>query len=387
MTTPILKAHKYRIYPNLEQEQLFAKSFGCTRFVWNWALRMQKDHYELHQKFISKAELQNALIALKSDEKTAWLKEVNSQSLLNALLNLDTAFRNYFHNKNTVGFPCFKSKKMVQRSYQNPQHATLDTINSKSKQGSLNLPKIKGIRLKLSRPVSGKIKTVTISQTASHKYYASVLVETDQVLPISATIEPHLTIGIDCGISTAYVVSDGTEIVNRRFGKTAGKRLAVAQKRFARTQANSKNRQQRKLEVARIHEHIKNQRHDSRHQLTHRLVSENQATSFAVEDLAIKNMVRNSKLSKAILDVGWGDTLTTLRYKAAWFGKNVLTIGRFKPSSKTCSDCGYVIKKLPLSIRTWCCPSCNSVHDRDRNASINIRNFALADALGQLVLS
>ena len=248
--------------------------------------------------------------------------------------------------------------------------------------GVLNLPKLKGIKTVFSREFNGKIKTVTISKTATGKYYASILVETNQTKVTPSTIEADKTIGIDLGLNHLLIQSDGQKIENPRYLRQAQKRLAIQQKILARKKKESKKYQQQKLSVARIHEKVRLQRLDLHHKLTHNLICENQATTYAVEDLGIKNMVRNRKLAKSISDVAWGQFLTLLEYKAEWYGKNILKIGRFIPSSKTCSCCGYKMDKLPLSIRSWECPSCKLVRDRDVNASINIRNFALADALG-----
>ncbi|MDH1469744.1 RNA-guided endonuclease TnpB family protein [Shewanella sp. GD03713] len=304
---------------------------------------------------------------------------MNSQSLLSGLLHVYNAFGNFF--KGRAKFPKFKSKKIPQRSYQCPQHCNVDF-----EKGLLNLPKLKGIRAVFSRQFDGKIKTVTISKTATGKYYASILVETNLTKVIPSTIEANKTIGIDLGLNHLLIQSDGQKIENPRYLRQSQKRLAVQQKIFARKKKESKNYQRQKLNVARIHEKVRLQRLDLNHKLTHHLICENQATTYAVEDLGIKNMVKNSKLAKSISDVAWGQFLTLLEYKAQWYGKNILKIGRFMPSSKTCSNCGYKMEKLPLSVRSWECPSCQLVRDRDINASLNIRNFALADALGLSVV-
>ncbi|WP_272682409.1 IS200/IS605 family element RNA-guided endonuclease TnpB [Providencia sp. PROV120] len=370
-----MKAYKYRIYPNGEQKVLIEKHFGCARFTYNWALALQQKYYDEHKKSLSRKEIQDQFVALKKQEQFSWLNEVNSQSLLSGLLHVYTAFGNFF--KGRAKFPKFKSKKIPQRSYQCPQHCNVDF-----EKGTLNLPKLKGIKTVFSREFDGKIKTVTISKTATGKYYASILVETNQTKVSPCPIEADKTMGIDLGLNHMLIQSDGQKIENPRYLRQAQKRLAIQQKIFARKKKESKNYQRQKLSVARIHEKVKLQRLDLHHKLTHNLICENQATTYAVEDLGIKNMVRNSKLAKSISDVAWGQFLTLLEYKAQWYGKNILKIGRFVPSSKTCSCCGHKMDKLPLSVRSWQCPSCQSVNDRDLNASQNIRNFALADALG-----
>ncbi len=371
----MLKAYKYRIYPNREQQVLIEKHFGCSRFVFNWALALQKRYYAMFGKSLSRTKIQSHLVKKKKKARFAWLSEVNSQSLLDALLNVHTAFTNFF--KGQAKFPRFKSKKIPQRSYQCPQHCTVNFA-----QGMINLPKIKGIKTVFSREFEGKIKTVTISKTATGKYYASILVENNEVAPTPTTIEPSLTVGIDLGISHLLNLSDGSKVDNPKHLAKASQRLSAQQKIFARKQKQSKNYQKQKLAVARIHEKVRNQRLDLHHKVTYKLICENQATSYAIEDLGVKNMVKNRKLAKAINDVGWGQFVTLLTYKAKWYGKNVLKVNRFFASSKICSHCHHKLESLPLSVRHWACPSCQTQHDRDINASNNIRQQALADVAG-----
>jgi putative transposase len=371
----MLKAYKYRIYPNQKQKVLIEKHFGCTRFVFNWALALQKRYYAMFSKSLSRTQIQSQLVKKKKTPKFAWLTEVNSQSLLNALLNVYTAFTNFF--KGRAQFPRFKSKKIPQRSYQCPQHCT-----ASFEQEVINLPKLKGIKAVFSREFDGNIKTVTVRKTATSKYYASVLVENSDTLPTPTTIEPHLTVGIDLGISHLLNLSDGRRFDNPKYLAKSSKRLAVQQKIFARKNKASKNQQKQKLALARVHEKVRNQRLDLHHQITHSLICENQATSYAIEDLAVKNMLKNRKLAKAISDVGWGQFVTLLAYKANWYGKNILKVNRFFASSKICSHCDYKLQSLPLSVRSWRCPHCQITNDRDLNASKNIRRQALADVAG-----
>ena len=375
----MLKAYKYRLYPNSKQALAFEQHFGCVRFVYNWALALQKRYYAMFGKSLSRIQIQSQLVKKKKTGKFAWLNEVNSQSLLNALLNVHTAFTNFF--KSRAKFPRFKSKKIPQRSYQCPQHCSVNF-----EQGIINLPKIKGIKTIFSREFIGNIKTVTITKTATGKYHASVLVENTDILPTPTTIEPSLTVGIDLGISHLLNLSDGSKFDNPKHLAKASKRLSAQQKIFARKQKQSKNHQKQKLAVARIYQKVRNQRLDLHHKITHKLICENQATSYALEDLGVKNMVKNRKLAKAINDVGLGQFVTLLTYKANWHGKNILKVNRFFASSKICSHCHHKLDSLPLSVRNWTCPSCQTYHDRDINASNNIRKQALADALGLSVV-
>ncbi len=312
----MLKAYKYRIYPNKEQSILIEKHFGCTRFVYNWALALQNEYYQKHKKSLSRSDIQSQLVAMKKQEQYAWLQEVNSQSLLNALLNIYTAFQNFFAKR--AKFPNFKSKKIAKRSYQCPQHCKLDCEN-----GLLHLPKIKNIKTKISRQFNGKIKTVTISKTATGKYFASVLVENNETLPTPTTIEIDKTIGIDLGIANFLNFSNGTKIDNPRYLQQSENQLAKQQRIFSRKKKDSNNYLKQKLIVARIHEKIKNQRIDLTHKITYKLICENQATSYVLEDLSVKNMIKNRKLAKAIADVAWGQFVEVLSYKAKWYGKNI----------------------------------------------------------------
>ena len=371
----MLKAYKYRIYPNQQQAVAFEQHFGCVRFVYNWALALQKRYHAMFGKSLSRTQIQSQLVKKKKTAKFAWLNEVNSQSLLNALLNVHTAFTNFF--KGRAKFPRFKSKKIPQKSYQCPQHCSVNF-----EQGIINLPKIKGIKTVFSREFVGNIKTVTITKTATGKYHASILVENNEVVPTPTTVEPNLTVGIDLGISHLLNLSDGSKFDNPKHLSNASKRLAVQQKIFARKQKQSKNHQKQKLAVARIYEKVRNQRLDLHHKITHKLICENQATSYALEDLGVKNMVKNRKLAKAIHDVGLGQFVTLLTYKATWYGKNILKVNRFFASSKICSHCHHKLDSLPLSVRNWACPSCQVKHDRDANAASNIRHQALADVAG-----
>ena len=369
-----MRAYKYRIYPNPEQRVLIEKHFGCSRHVYNWALAEKDRHYKETGKSLSKRQLQDRLVASKKDDK-GWLKEVNSQSLLASLANLDTAFSNFFQGR--TKFPKFKSKYSGWQSYHCPQHVTVDFHKS-----VINLPKLKGIKAKLHRSFSGKVKTVTIKRSPSGKYFASVLVDDGVSDPVPVTIEQEKTIGLDVGLTEFLIDSEGNKTENPRILKASLVRLAVEQKKLARRKKGSSNRAKQKRKVSIIHEKVANRRYDFIHQTTANLADKNHATTFAVEDLNIKGMVKNHKLARAIQDAGWGMFLTTLKYKCRWNGKNLVRIGRFQPSSKLCNCCGYKMEAMPLSVREWQCPDCKSVNDRDINAARNIRDIGLADSLG-----
>ena len=373
-----MKAYKFRIYPNVEQQELIAKHFGCVRHVFNWGLAEKKSHYEQTQKNLSRSELQKRIVKAKKNDKP-WLKEVNSQSLLASLLNLDGAYQKFFRGQNR--FPRFKSKYDSEQSFQCPQHVTVGFDSNR-----LFLPKFReGIKAKFHRHFEGQIKTVTVRRKPSGKYFVSILVDVQKEPVKQSPVIAEQTVGIDLGLTHFLIDSDGNKTDNPRFLKASLERLTKEQKIFARKKKGSNNRQKQKLKVAKVHESVVNQRLDFLHKLTAKLVFKNHATSFAVEDLNVKGMVKNRKLSRSIADVSWSKFKELLSYKCDWTGKNLLEIGRFEPSSKVCSQCNHKLEQLDLSVRRWGCPVCHADHDRDVNAAVNIKRIALADALGQSV--
>lgn len=366
----MLRAYKYRIYPTDEQKLLLAKTFGCCRFVYNWALNLKIEAYKQEKKSIGNVELINRM---KSELKAAheWLSEVNSQSLQSALRNLDTAYKNFFRDTHTVGSPKFKSRKSKQ-SFQCPQHCSVDFVN-----GTISIPKAKDIPAVLHRRFKGTVKTVTVSMTHSGKYFASVLVDTAiQELPASA-IQGDTTLGIDLGIKSLAVCSNGRTFDNPKNLKRSLDRLKFLQKRLSRKQKGSANRNKARSRVARLQGHIANRRKDNLHKITHALTHDSQVRTICMEDLNVKGMQRNHHLAQAVGDASFGTFLTLLEYKCSWYGVNLIKIDRFAPSSKTCGKCGYVYKRLKLSERGWTCPECGAHHDRDFNAACNIKEFGL----------
>jgi putative transposase len=362
----VLKAFKYRIYPNQKQAEMLNEHFGATRFVYNWGLEKKTEAYQQEAKTVSCYDLINQLVALKTDNP--WLKTVNSQSLQSALKNLDNAYTKFFREKK--GFPKFKSRHNPKQSFQCPQHCSVDWES-----GTLSIPKVKRIKAKLHRKFNGEIKTVTISKNTVGRYYVSILVENNERLPPKAALKAEDAVGIDVGLSRFITTSDGMIVENPRCFKKSEKRLAYEQYRLSKMKKGSAGRAKQKKRIARSHEHISNQRRDFLHKVTAKLVGESQATTFCIEDLSIKNMQKNHCLAKSIADVSWGMFFDFLKYKCEWNGKNLLDIGRFEPSSKMCSACGTVNKELKLSNREWLC-SCGAQHDRDINAAENIRRMA-----------
>ena len=366
----MLRAYKYRIYPTEEQKVLLAKTFGCCRFVYNWALNLKIQTYKQEKKSIGNVELTNRM---KSELKTEheWLSEVNSQSLQSALRNLDTAYKNFFRDTHAVGFPRFKSRKQKQ-SFQCPQHCSVDF-----KKGTISIPKAKDIPAVLHRKFKGMVKTVIVSMTPSGRYFASVLVDTAILeLPASA-IQGNATLGIDLGIKSLAVCSDGHTFDNPKNLQRSLDRLKLLQKRLSRKQKGSANRNKARIRVARLQEHIANCRKDNLHKITHALTHDSQVRTLCMEDLNVKGMQRNHHLAQAVGDASFGTFLTMLEYKCRWYGVNLIKIDRFAPSSKTCGQCGYVYKGLKLSERSWICPECGTHHDRDFNAACNIKEFGL----------
>jgi putative transposase len=367
----MLKAYKYRIYPTKEQETLLQKHFGCSRWVYNWALAERVKFYEKEKKTISVYELQAKLPILKSQTETAWLSEVSAQSLQSALHNLDKSFSRFFKEKK--GFPKFKSKHNNRKSFQVSQFTSVDFDKNK-----VYIFKFKqGIKCECSRQFKGKIKTTTISQTPTGKYYVSILVENGQELPQKPEKDINNALGLDFGIKDLVIGSNGTKIENPKTLKKYLKKL----KRFSRAHSRKKkggtNRNKARLKLARLYEKISNIRHDYLHKISKKLICENQATTICLEDLSVSSMLqsKNKHLNRSIQDVGWYLLKQMLMYKADWYGKNIIEIGRFEASSKTCSNCGHINSELTLKDREWTCV-CGANHDRDINAAINIKKFA-----------
>jgi putative transposase len=358
------------MYPNNEQKILLSKYFGCVRYIFNRGLQKKIESYQQTGKTVSCNELVTGmLMELKNAEDTKWLNEVGSQSLQMALRNLDNAFTRFFREKK--GFPKFKSKHNGNQSCQFPQSVWVDFENN-----LIKFPKMGKTEIVFDRTFEGKIKTTTISKTATNKYFVSILVDDEKDLLIKPrVVEEKETIGIDLGLKYFCTISNGEIVENPKYLKQDIDRLKILQKRMARKRIKSHNREKASFKVALVHERIKNRRNDFLHKLSTRLVSENQAICF--EDLDIIKMMKNHSLARSIGDVSWSKFLNYCNYKADWSGKNIIQIGRFDASSKTCSICGWIKNDLTLNCRKWECEKCHVIHDRDLNASLNIKKFGL----------
>lgn len=358
----MFRAYKYRLYPSELQKELIAKHIGSSRFVYNLALETKTTAYLGSKHNFSPFDLIKQLPELKKE--LTWLKEVNSQSLQQSIQNMDIAFKKFFKG---AGFPKFKSKRDRQ-SFSIPQNVIVEN-------NLLIIPKFKeGIDIVLHRPIKGTIKSATISVTPTGKYFVSILCDTKKDIPIKAPIEENTTIGIDLGIKDFAITSDGEVFENPKYLRKAQSKLKYVQCKY------SKHKGKRtKKKLAKLYEDVVNKRKDFLHKLSIKLIRENQ--TICLETLAVKNMVKNHNLAQAISDVSWSTFVSMLEYKADWYGKNILRIGRFAPSSKTCSNCGNINKELTLKDREWTCGSCSTVLDRDVNAAINIKNFALKNIL------
>ncbi len=361
------KAYKFKIYPNMEQKILFAKTFGCVRMVYNYYLDKKINAYKDSKASLSYTSCANDMAQLKHTDNYTFLAEVDSIALQQSLRHLDTAFQNFFKNPK-VGFPKFKSKKGHRYSY------TTNFVNGNIaiEKGYIKLPKAGLVKLKQHRqiPESYKLKSVTISQVPSGKYYASVLFEYENQVQQA---EPQTFIGLDFSMHELYVDDCGNEPKYPRYYRQAEKKLAREQRKLSKMKKGSNNRNKQRIKVAKLHEKVANQRKDFLHKQSRQIA--NAYDCVCVEDLDMKAMSQSLHFGKSVSDNGWGMFTTFLRYKLEEQGKRLVKVDKFFPSSQTCNICGYKnADTKDLSVREWDCPQCGTHHDRDANAAINIRN-------------
>ena len=364
-----LRGFKFRFYPTSAQRKKLAQTFGCTRYVYNWALALRTNSYYQAGVSLSYTDTSNALTKLKKDPEKPWLKQVSAVPLQQGLRHLNTAFINFFAGRNK--YPRFKKKNGRQSAHYAPN--AFKWIDGKLTLAKMSQP----LKIRWSRYFTGQPKSVTISKDPSNRYFVSFLVE-EELEQWQAT---EGKIGVDLGVLDVMVTSTGFASGNPKHGKKYQARLSTLQRRLAKKKKGSSNRYKARLKVARLHAKIADCRRDFLHKLTTQLVRENQA--IYTETLAVKNMMANRKLSKAIADCGWGEALRQFQYKCKWHDRELGAIDRWFPSSKRCSSCGYILDKISLSVRKWTCPndSCRTTHLRDVNAANNIL------AVGQTVFA
>ncbi len=362
MTTK--RAYQFRFYPDPQQEKLLAQTFGCVRFVYNSILRYRTDAYAQTQEKIGYTAANARLTEIKKLPELSFLNDVSSVPLQQCLRNQQTAFKNFFEGR--AKYPVFKSKKHRQSAEFTYRAFTF-------KNGELKLAKCdKPLDIRWSRTLPSDPTTITVSKDQAGRYFVSCLCEFEPtLLPVT-----DKKVGIDVGIKDLFVTSDGFKSGNPRHTLKYAKQLAKAQRKLAKKKLGSKNRAKAKWKVARIHAKISDCRVDNLHQLSRKLINENQVV--CAENLAVKNLIKNPKLAKSIADASWGEFTRQLAYKANWAGRMYVEIDRFFPSSKRCSCCGFVKDKLPLNVRSWECPECGTTHDRDVNAARNVLAAGLA---------
>ena len=347
-------AYKYRIYPNSEQKEFFAKCFGCVRFFYNKSLNDMNEIYKSTGKFKN-------ITPASYKEDYSFLKEVDAFALCNAQLNRNTAFKAFFSHRS--GFPKFKSKRNDQSYTTNNQGSVKFSSNNRY----ISIPKCPRIRIKKHRDFIGKIKSITVSMTTDNKYYISLLVESE-TKPLK---ESNTSIGLDLGIKELIVDSNGHKYKNHKYLTKSEDKLAKEQRKLSKMVKGSSNRNKQRIKVARLHKHIQNQRNDYLHKLSKKIIDENQI--ICIEDLKVKDMEQNHKLARSIVDASWSRFVSMLIYKADWYNRKVIKVPSTYPSSQLCSKCGYKNSLTKdLAIRKWTCPKCGSIHDRDINAAKNI---------------
>jgi putative transposase len=361
----VCRVYRFRLEPTAAQEQRFRQFAGARRFIWNWALQQRRAHYRQTGTTLPAKELSARLTALKAQPETAWLREMDSQLLQQVLADLERAFVNFFERR--ARYPRFKSRKRDQARFRIPQRVRV--VGDR-----VQVPKIGYVRLRLSRPVEGQTKSATFKQDACGHWYVSLVAQTQMPLRLVPPPEAAQSVGLDLGLKDAVVPSTGPRIPAPRFYRRAERKLRRAQRTYNRRQEGSRNRARARTHLARVHQRVANQRTDFTHKLSTTLIKTHQAV--CIEDLNVRGLAR-TKLAKSVADAAMGRMRRLLEYKGQWYGVHVVVVDRFYPSTQLCHVCGFKNAALTLSDRTWRCPSCGSVHDRDLNAALNIRDEGL----------
>lgn len=374
----MIRAYKYKLKPTVKQCKALSQAFGNARFIYNWGLNLKKTEWENNHNSLTYVQLAKKMTLLKQDGDHEFLKLSSIASLQQSLRNLDSAYSRFFKAKK--GYPKFKTKKNRHDSVK-----FIGSVHFDFSVGRLKVPKIGWIKFCGNREFNVdkvKLGTLTVSRDNCGDYWCTIVVEDNKPSISKAKICEETTVGIDMGIKDFATLSNGTKFPNLKFLEKEEKHLATLQQRVSKTQKDSHRHERARLKVARLHRRIANKRSDYLHKLSTDLIRS--YDTICLEDLNITEMLQTHNLAKSINSVAWNEFVRQLKYKSDFYGKNVIQIGRFEPSSKTCSKCGYVNKDLELKDREWTCPVCGEHHDRDINAAINIKTIGLSSLKGQI---